>query len=54
MSDFDLGDELSFEFGMLVLSGYQEDAAGATNRLLLENGDSLQLEDGSGSLELES
>ena len=38
----------------LVLSGWDDGAGGATNRLLLEDGSGLLLEDSSGDLELES
>lgn len=37
---------------VLVCSGW-DDGSSATNRLLLENGNGLQLEDGSGDLALE-
>ena len=51
----DLGDaDLMMGLGLIILSGFDDGAAGGTNRLLEENGDGLLLEDSSGDLALES
>lgn len=47
-------DDMAFPaFGLLMLSGWEDSTSGGTNRLLLENGDGLLLEDSSGDLALE-
>ena len=40
--------------GVVILSGFDDGAAGGTNRLLLENGNGLLIEDSSGDIALES
>lgn len=55
MDVLNLSDDLAFpSLGVFLLSGFDDGAGAATNRLLYENSDGLLLEDSSGDLALES